>query len=131
MSMKWLPLAFLLVLFTGSCTDQKDASVDVYKMNPTEDYEVFFYSNKATIELEEEYINALLELKLSNDDHTSPLTLTKTRSTTEAKERETIHQYPALVIQREGSTMATISGKKAKHDILKVINDSIQKLPSS
>ncbi|MCD5322523.1 hypothetical protein [Pontibacillus chungwhensis] len=124
-------MAFVLVLFTGSCTDQKDSSIDIYKMNPKDDFEVFFYSNQSTIELEEEYINALLELKLSRREDTSPITLTKTASTTEAKERKRIQQYPALVIQKEGNTLATVSGKKAKHDILKVLNDSMNTRPPS
>lgn len=100
-------------------------------MNPKDDFEVFFYSNQSTIELEEEYINALLELKLSRREDTSPITLTKTASTTEAKERKRIQQYPALVIQKEGNTLATVSGKKAKHDILKVLNDSMNTRPPS
>ncbi len=122
MQMKWLPLAFAFVLLTGSCSAQQASSLNIYQMNPS-NYEILLLSKKNNVESEKEYIDAILELKLKYPEQLSELSLTQKGS--DAQEFPSFSQYPALIIQQNGKTIASIKGKRSKQDILKILQENI------
>lgn len=124
MKMKWLPIAFLIVLFTGSCEEYEASSIKVYQMTPS-NYEVLLYSNQHDIELEKDYIDAILELKLNYPEQLKDLSLTKTNVSDSNTTKSSIGTFPALVIQQDGKTIASITGAKHKDEILKVLQDTL------
>jgi len=121
MKMRWLPLAFALVLLTGSCSAQQAKNINIYEMTPS-DYEILLLSEKNNVESEKEYIDAIYELKLKYPEQLSNLSLQKG---TDPNKVPSISQYPALVIQQNGKTIASIKGKRSKQDILKILQDNI------
>lgn len=124
MKIIWLPVSFILVILTGSCENHAASSINVYQMSPS-DYEVLLYSNQEDIDLEKDYINALLELKLSYPEELNNLALTKTALTENKKGHPGIANYPALVIQKNGKILASLTGEMKKDEIYKVLQSTI------
>ncbi|KGP72319.1 hypothetical protein [Pontibacillus yanchengensis] len=120
----WLPLVIIFVLMTGSCSPKEASTLNVYEMNPA-DYSVFLYSEESKIELEENYIDAILELRLSNPEKLGNISLTKSSIFSKETNHPSISHYPALVIQKNGQTLATMTGQKRKNDIFTLLQDTI------
>ncbi|MYL32975.1 hypothetical protein GLW08_02350 [Pontibacillus yanchengensis] len=120
----WLPVVFIFVLITGSCSPKEASTLNVYQMTP-DDYKVFFYSEQSKLELEENYIDALLKLRLSNPEKLGNLSLSKSSIFSTETNHPSIKHYPALVIEKNGQTLATMSGQKRKNDIFTLLQDTI------
>lgn len=122
MKMKWLPLAFAMIFISGSCSAQQANSIHIYQMNPA-NYEILLISEKNHVDSEKEYIDALLELKLKYPEQLSELSLTQMGR--KSPNIPSISEFPALLIQQDGRTIASINGKRSKQDILKTLQKNI------
>ncbi|MFC0523972.1 thioredoxin domain-containing protein [Pontibacillus salicampi] len=119
-----LLLALVSMLCTGSCEQKATAAINVYEMSP-DGYEVFLYTEKGDLELEEEYMDAILELRVSNPDKLSELTLRKMDEEKQSSSPTSVSHYPTLVIEKDGQTIATMSGDKTKEDIYSLLRKTL------
>lgn len=120
----WLPLAFLFVLFTGSCSEEQ-SSVDVIQFQPS-NYQVLLYTDKTKLDVEEQYIDAILELKAQYPDQLKDITIQKKNLSTIQQSSTPVHDYPTLLIIKKGRTVSKVTGNKNKHEILSVLRQTVQ-----
>lgn len=111
---------FAITLLTG-CFMQTD-KIQVLTAQP-DDYELYLYTEPDQEEAAQNYLSALLDWKLKQDDgeklnfQQSAMNSTKVNFSQD--------DLPVLVVKQEGKTISTISGENPRQEILMTLEDSI------
>ncbi len=102
-----------MIFFISSCSHEKP--VEIVEFSPS-DYKVQFFSDKSDLELEDEYLSAILDLKNSYPSLINKIELKET--SVSAIKADSITETPALVITKDGQTITKLSGQTSKSDVL-------------
>ncbi|GEN55467.1 hypothetical protein [Halobacillus faecis] len=114
-------LSFLAIFLLAGCL-QKGESVQVLTATP-EDYELYLYSEVDQEESAQDYLSALLDWKMKQDDGAE----LQFKQTEKDKSELSIptEELPVLVVKEEGKTITTISGNNPREKILMTLENHI------
>ena len=101
---------------------QKGETVQVLTATP-ENYELYLYSEADKEESAQDYLSALLDWKLKQDDG-AELQFEQTEKDKNDLNIST-EELPVLVVKEEGKTVTTISGKNPREKILMTLENHI------
>ncbi len=121
---RWLAFIFILVtiaITSSGCSNNE--AIDVVKFEP-KDYQVYFYSNQSNEPVEDTYLDAMLELKTTYPSEINQFELEET--TADSLSDQSIVEYPAMVIIKDGETIRTLSGEASKTEIFQELKQTVE-----
>ncbi|QAS51154.1 hypothetical protein [Halobacillus litoralis] len=114
-------LAFVTILLLAGCFPQSE-DVQVFTATPL-DYELYLYTEPDKEEEAQNYLSALLDWKMKqNDGQKLEFKQTETNADDLKVSKD---QLPVLVVKEKGKTLTTISGENPRKEILMTLENSI------
>lgn len=116
-----LLLSFFAIFLLAGCLHQSE-DIQVLTATP-QDYELYLYTNSDKEKVAQDYMSALLDWKLKQQEETE---LQFKQSETQKDQLNLPDkELPVLVVKKKGKTVKTISGQNPRKEILTALEDHI------
>lgn len=116
-----LLFSLLAILLLAGCLHQSE-DIQVLTATP-QDYELHLYTNSESENIAQDYMSALLDWKLKQEDATE--LQFKQSATTKDQLNIPDNELPVLVIKEKGKTVTTISGENPRKEILMALEKNV------
>jgi hypothetical protein len=117
-------LLILFLLFLASC-QQPAEKIEIITFHPS-DYDVILLTDQSKTNMEEIYLDAIIELKAKYPSEFNQVS-SKATSTHETNFSVGNDENPTLLITKNGQTVKELSGKTPKKEIIKHLELTMEK----